>query len=79
MYAGDSYLAPDIPHRGSFVRFCDADSIALERSYRYVDTRRKDSWDFTGGDLTGDEYSVVGRIGMQLILRGGKKKLLHVT
>lgn len=46
MTAGDLCLAPDIPHRGSFVRFCDADSIALERSYRYVDTSRNDWWDW---------------------------------
>lgn len=33
----------------------------------------------TGCDLTPDVYFVVGRIEMQLILRGGKTKRLHVT
>lgn len=27
---------PDIPHRGSIVRFCDSDTIALEKAYRCV-------------------------------------------
>lgn len=27
---------PDIPHRGSIVRFCESDTIALEKAYRYA-------------------------------------------
>ena len=26
---------PDIPHRGSIIRFCESDTIALEKAYRY--------------------------------------------
>jgi hypothetical protein len=39
--AAELSKATEVPHRGSLLRFCDADSAALEAAYRWVVRRQR--------------------------------------
>ena len=35
LFHADIQSIPDVPHRGSLLRFCESDNLALEREFRW--------------------------------------------